>query len=66
MRIGYKKLKNVALTPSRKYLGKCVAKGSRIGIAIACLQDDEIQGHILIKLGHLLNVEVVKLCGDRT
>lgn len=65
MSIGYNKPKNYSLTPSRKHLGKCVARGSRVGIATACLKDDTIRKHIISKLGNEIRLEISYLCSNK-
>ena len=53
------------LTPSRKHIGRAVARGSRMAIVTHCLKDAMVQQHIISKFGKLLQSEVATLCSNR-
>ena len=61
--IGYaQRARNYNLTPTRRHLGKAIAHGSKLSIALQCLKDKQIQKHIIRKISQLLRSEIVKLC----
>ena len=53
------------LTPSRKKMGKAIARGSRLSIATQCLNDEDISKHVIKKVGRMVHSEIVALCSDR-
>ena len=57
--------KRFNLTPSRKGIGKAVARGSRAKIAKQCLDDLVIRKHIIKHIGFAVKSEIVALCSDR-
>jgi hypothetical protein len=64
--IGYTRCpKNYNLTPSRKKLGKAIARGSMLTVALKCVEDDRIRPHIVRKIGQLVKGEIVNLCSKK-
>ena len=53
------------LTPSRKRIGKAVARGSRLAIVSHCLDDAVVRKHIISRIGKMVQSEVATLCSDR-
>ena len=53
------------LTPSRKQIGKAVARGSRLSIATQCLKDADTRKHIIHKVGKVVQSEVAALCSGK-
>ena len=51
--------------PSRKRIGRAVARGSRMAIVTHCLKDATVRQHIITKVGKLLQSEVATLCSNR-
>ena len=45
--INYKKQKKYFLTPTRKHLGKVVARGSKMAIAKECLKDSITSRYVI-------------------
>lgn len=43
MQVGYKQHRNYILTPSRKHLGKHIARGSKLAVAHDCMEDPRAQ-----------------------
>ena len=64
--MGYKKPYTYRLTPSRKHLGKAVARGSRYAIADECLSQPLTQKYVLKKIGVLVGKELRNMCSDST
>ena len=62
--MGYKKTKSYILTPSRKNLGKFVARKSRNSIAIHCWKDLIIRRYILKALHITLRREICAMCSN--
>ena len=62
--MGYKKTKSYILTPSRKNLGKFVARESRNSIAIHCWKDPIIRRYILKALHITLRREICAVCSN--
>ena len=62
--VNYKKPRTFTLTPSRKRLGKALARGSRRVVAIECLKDPTTRRHILKKIGILVRNEMIAMCTD--
>ena len=68
IQIGYSQghdRRTYCLTPSRKKMGKAVARGSRISIATQCLSDEDVSKHIIKKVCRMIQSEVQELCSDR-
>ena len=61
--VNYKKPRTFPLTPSRKRLGKALARGSRKVVAIESLKDPTMRRHIL-KIGILVRNEMIAMCTD--
>lgn len=53
------------LTPSRKPIGKAVARGSRLSIASQCLNDEGVSKHVIKKICKIVHSEMEALCSDR-
>ena len=64
--VGYTAPKRYVLTPSRRNLGKFVARGSRHAIAVQCWKDDRVKCHLLAILSTTLHTEIATLCADKT
>ena len=64
--MGYEKVKTYALTPTRKPIGKAVARGHRQGLAVECLKDPIIKRYLLKRIGVLVRNEHRYLCSDST
>ena len=64
--MGYSKPQRYVLTPSRKHLGKCVARGSRRSVALQCWKDELMRCYILKSMEKALHGEVTRLCSDKT
>ena len=52
------------MTPSRKKIGKALARGSRVAIATQCLKDEVVSKHIIKKVCSMVKSEVEALCSD--
>lgn len=63
--IGYKKPKTYHLTPSRKRIGKSLARGSRCALVRECFKDEIVRKYIIKKVGNMVHHEIVSLCSDR-
>ena len=61
VRVGYARSKTFKLTPSRKHLGKAVARRSKKTIAVECMKDAGIKKHILKLVGNIVRAEIKKL-----
>ena len=64
--MNYKKPKSYTLTPSRKKLGRSVARGSRYSLAVQCWEDPTIKRYILKLLSVSLRREIAAMCSDKT
>ena len=53
------------LTPSRKRMGKAVARGSRLSIADECLNDEDVSKYVIKKICKKVQLEIEALCSDR-
>ena len=53
------------LTPSRKHIGKAIARGSMLTVALKCVEDDHIRPYIVRKIGQLVRSEIVNLCSKK-
>ena len=65
IQIGYSERRTYNLTPTRRKIGKALARGSRFSIANQCLNDQEVSGHIFKKVCKMIQSEVEELCSDR-
>ena len=64
--MNYKKPRIFPLTPSRKHIGKAVARGSRKAVALECLKDPATRKYLLKKIGLLVRNELISMCSDST
>ena len=64
--MNYNKPKVYALTPSRKRLGKSVARGSRYSLAVHAWKDPKIQPYLLKLIGITLRKEISIFCSEKT
>ena len=66
--VGYQKPVSYVLTPSQKYMGKFIARGSRRSIAIQCLRDVGVKRHIINEISTTIHREIATctLCLDWT
>ena len=62
MSLGYA---SFILTPSRKRLGKLVARGSRISIANEYFEDPELRKLIVSKVGTIICKELKTMCSNQ-
>ena len=62
----HRKIQNHMLTPSRKVMGKAVARKSKLTIARECLNDHTIRNYILTILSRNINSEMHKMCSKGT
>ena len=53
------------LTPSRKRIGKAVARGSRLAVAEECLNDEDVSKYVIKKICKKVQLEMEALCSDR-
>ena len=60
------KERRYVLTPSRKYIGKSVARGSRHAIVSNCLEDPVMRKYIISRVGKIVQSEVATLCSDKS
>ena len=58
--------KKYVLTPSRKHIGRAVARGSRHAIVSHCLEDPVMRNYIISRVGKIVQSEVATLCSDRS
>lgn len=66
IQIGYEgRPRTYTLTPSRKRMGKAVARGSRISIANQCLNDEDISKHVIKKICRMVRAEMEVMCSDK-
>ena len=57
--VGYNnKPKTIALTPSRKRLGKHLADGNSLSVAVECVKDKPIQKHVISAVGQVIRNKV--------
>ena len=61
-----KRALNYTLTPSRKLLGKSLARGSWLGIASHCLNHPKIRRYLLANIGRILRSQIFNICSDRS
>lgn len=64
--VGYKKPRNFILTPSRKHMGKALARGKRKSVAAECIKDPVAKKYIIKKIGVLLRKGMNVMCSDDT
>ena len=64
--MAYKKPQRYVLTPSRKHLGKAVARGTRVSVAKECLKDPVTKKYIMKRIGMLVRNELIFMCSDTT
>lgn len=65
MQVGYKQPRSYKLTPSRKHLGKHIARGNKFSIARDCMKDPVLRKHVVKKMGILLRKELRQLCASK-
>ena len=53
------------LTPRRRRMGKCVARGSKKALVDQCYADPETKKFIMKKIGRVLKEEVKKMCSSK-
>lgn len=54
------------LTPTRKHIGKAVARGSRQAVAVQCLKEPATRKYLLKRIGVLVRNELISMCSDST
>ena len=57
--------KSYLLTPSRKKVGKLVARGSKITIADQFFKDLQLRKHMVAKIGRLVQDEISGMCSNK-
>ena len=63
VRIGYARPRSYNIhTPTRKHISKAVARGSKVAVALHCLEDKKVRQHIIRKIGKTVRGEIAKLC----
>lgn len=63
--IGYKRPISYHLTPSRKKVGKSLARGSKCAVIRECFKDETLCKFIIHKVGSMVHHEIASLCSDR-
>ena len=63
--IGYSKPSSVALTPSRKKLGRILALGSKASLIRECLNDEYLRKLVVSQIGGILYNEIRGLCSNK-
>ena len=53
------------LTPSRKHIGRAIARGSRMSVVSHCFEDPVLRDLIINKIGRVVQSEVATLCTDK-
>ena len=66
IQLAYKKPRMYVLTPSRKPIGKAVARGSRQAMAVGCFNELETRKYLLKHMGVILRNELKVMCSDNT
>lgn len=66
MYVGYKKPKTYFLTPTRKKIGKAVARGSKCTVARECFSDPTTRNFALNYLGTILRKEIKTMVSHNT
>lgn len=61
-----KRALNYTLTPSRKLLGKSLARGSWLGIARHCLNHPRFRRYLMANIGRILRSQMSNICSDRS
>ena len=64
--LAYKKPRTYLLTPSRKHIGKAVARGSRLAMAVECLKEPTTRKYVLKQIGVVIRNELKTMCSDST
>ena len=57
-----KQQKTYVLTPSRKHMGKAVARKSSMKLATECLQNASVCKYIIQRIGRMARTELKQLC----
>lgn len=63
--MSYKKPRTYVLTPSRKKLGKAVARRSRQTVARECFSEPITRAHLLRHIGMVIRNELKAMCSDK-
>ena len=64
--LGYRMPRTFVMTPSRKRLGRAMARGSRKAVAVECLKEPTTRKHLLKRIGMLVRNELMSMCSERT
>ena len=59
-----KKARTYNLTPTRKKVGKAVARGNKKAVIIECMKDPVMQKHIIMILGGRIRSELASMCSE--
>ena len=65
VQVGYEQPRTYTLTPSRKALGKHVARANKLAVARDCIRDPAQRNFVVRVLGHQLLCELPSLCSDK-
>ena len=63
--MAYRKPKRYLLTPTRKHLGRAVARRSHKKIAYECFDDPAIRKHILRRIGQKIRKELINMSSEK-
>ena len=63
--MAYRKPKRYLLTPTRKHLGRAVARRSHKKIAYECFDDPAIRKHILRRIGQEIRKELINMSSEK-
>ena len=55
----------ITLTPTRKALAKCLARGSAVSVAVECVRNKKTQKHVITALAQNIRKELKELCSHR-
>ena len=65
MRVGYTRPKSYKLTPSRKHIGKALARRSKKALALECMKNEGVKKYILQLVGKIVHTEMKEFCSER-
>ena len=63
--VGYKKPRRYLLTPSRKPVGKALARGSRKSLIDKSMKDCVVRKYVFMKASRIAHAEITALCSDK-
>ena len=59
-------VKKFVLTPSRKHVGRAVARRSRSALVVEVLRDPIAKQYLIKRIGGIIRKELVLMCSDKT